>query len=334
MPYMPQADKRVNKKAQNYLAARKAGVKPGTRTIQADGTLGGGTKLPPRNPSIPRPNAPPVSSGGSVSPGGVSKPFNPGNLDKPMPQPSTNRPDPRPRPPGMTPPVMPPSPMGGSGREIGGSGVMQDAMIGPDGRPIGRGPNNQFPGSGGIYGGGNDSKGAMDIGVESPATIEGPQGIRGFGGVPGATYDPNNPPQWLTATNGIPSRSGSAANGVTRNGQQATPPQDPGIMHTMDFDQFGNAGGSPNYISQVQGDQMKNWLGQGNIPKRFGGDLNAAMQFMQGNPNSRMAQSFGQGRQLGGNPMMTMLPGGMGGGGMGFNGFGGGQQNPLLNMIQ
>lgn len=333
MPYMPQADKRVNKKAQNYLAARKAGVKPGTRTIQADGTLGGGTKLPPRNPSIPRPNAPPVSGGGSVSPGGVSKPFNPGNVTgKPMPMPNPNRPDPRPRPPGMTPPVMPPSPMGGSGREIGGSGasimgdypggsnygrpvggsgVMQDAMIGPDGRPIGRGPNNQFPGSGGIYGGGNGSKGAMDIGVESPGL------------------------QWQKGAPGSISPDGLSMNNGQLQPVQATPPQDPGIMHTMDFDQFGNAGGSPNYISQVQGDQMKNWLGQGNIPKRFGGDLNAAMQFMQGNPNSRMAQSFGQGRQLGGgNPMMNMLPGGMGGGGMGFNGYGGGQQNPLFNMIQ
>ena len=70
----------INKKAQNWRAARASGVKPGTRTMQDDGSLGGGTKLaggpvkpkprlPPLPPSPVSPNPDSPASGGASSGG-------------------------------------------------------------------------------------------------------------------------------------------------------------------------------------------------------------------------------------------------------------------------
>jgi len=269
MPYMPEADKR-NKKVANYRAARKAGVKPGTRTIQDDGTLGGGVKLPPRKPTIPRPTASPVSTPRPMGPGG-------GNSTLPTPAPGSTPPyanlpnAPRPRGPGVygdspvgnpnvmtkplqvpgqTPPVF--NPITGGGREAGKADMIGNAQMG--------GVMNQMapydgpmPGSGGIYAGGQTA-----IGGPVPYGGGGSQGFDGGG--PMDQMPPDVGP-------------------ITQ-----SPPG------------------------------MEQWLQQGNIPKRFGGDLQAAMSFMQGNPQSRMAQAFGGGRGLRPqNPIMSMLPVGMGG---------------------
>lgn len=260
MPYMPQADRtaKPNKQAQNYRAARKAGVKPGTRTIQADGSLGGGVKVPPR-PTIPRPSAPPGSGAGVVT-----KPFNPGTgvdigVGSNTP-PYANLPNaPRPRNPALgggnqIPPIVPP--MGGTGREAGKADMVDTRMGGVMNQMS---PYDGPMPSGGIYAGG---------GVGNP--IASPPRLPPF-----------SPPT-------LPLNTGGGSQGMDGSGPVSTTMED--------------------NVNQLGGNPMADWLNQGNIPKRFNGNLQAAMQFMQGNPQSRMAQQFGQGQQLRpqGNPMNRM----------------------------
>lgn len=122
MPFDPNASSLgKNKKAANWRAARAAGVKPGTRTIQADGTLGGGT---PVTKPVRQPPVKPPKPGGSVG----DKPLNTGPANEPLND--INGAPGRPRDPGnmpgQRPPYSPPRP----GRPIGGPG-------GPIRNPVG-----------------------------------------------------------------------------------------------------------------------------------------------------------------------------------------------------
>lgn len=358
MPFDPNASALgKNKKAANWRAARAAGVKPGTRTIQADGTLGGGTPVtkPVRQPPVKPPKPGAGASGGGDKPVSTgNEPLNPINGVPGRPRDPGNMP-------GQTPPIFnnPPRP----GRPIGGPG-------GPVRNPVSMEPPQdpgmtlpvQPPGS---EAGKADMVNAAERRRNRKLPVQNDRIRTG-----GASTMPTPAPPRLDIMPWEPNYPGGGASimgdypggyndpiSISRPGSGVpAPPQYPGsggIYAGGGMDQpvggFGNGGPMPFNDGRDIGvdntgfptpppfsmDQLVppgGGLPPGvRIPPRFGGNQSAALSFAQQNPQSRLAQALAgagfQGFQprMGSNPFMgpggvASVGGGMGGGNQGFSG--------------
>lgn len=263
----------VNKKAQNFRTARKAGYKPGTAIRDASGAVTGGTKLPTRQPPRlpplpskpdPRPRGPSGGGGIDIGVGSESPPY-------------ANLPNaPRPRGPGVygTPPAggSPDAPVSGPGGP-----VFNKPLKLPMGTPPMTNPGG--PGFNPMSGSGMEAGKADMIG-----------GMAYAGGTPG--FYEGTPP-----SGGIYAGGGGGSQGFDGAGQ-TRPGFDPSLAPIL-------PGGNQSMDDQA----MQQFLGGINLPKRFQGNVQAAAEFMRSRPQSRLGQQFAQ-QQGGGmnyNPLMGFM---------------------------
>lgn len=278
----------VNKQAKNFRSARAAGFKPGTAIRDDSGKVTGGTKLPARRPLPPLPGRDPLNPingtgrprdpiGGTPpgqSPGIVPRPRGPG-IPPPVNGPlgggsppimggdSPMMTKPMKLPGGMTPQPMPP------GSEAG-KADMVDARMGGGGMPA----PPQFPGSGGIYAGGGIGNGMPSAQRDLLLAAGGPGAYRALTEGPfGGGMDQSVGSDALGGPSGAPVRG-------------LPPGADIGMGIQESPDQVAPGGGNQamqDYLSQIQ------------LPKRFQGNIQQAMQFMQQNPQSRLGRGFAAG---------------------------------------
>lgn len=297
----------VNNKAKNFRSARAAGFKPGTAIRDDSGKVTGGTKLPARRPLPPLPGRQPLNPingtgrprdpiGGTPpgqSPGivprprgpGIPPPMNAGGGEGPMAGGSPMMTKPMKLPGGMTPQPMPP------GSEAG-KADMVDARLGPGSLPGFRGTT---PVSGG--GASTQLQPRLDIMPWEPDYPGGPlppPGSPPYYGKPGGGMPA--PPQFPGSGGiyggpmggGMDQSVGSDALG----GPSSTPVRGlpPGADIGMGIQE------SPDQVAPGGGNQaMQDYLSQIQLPKRFQGNIQQAMQFMQQNPQSRLGRGFAAG---------------------------------------
>ncbi len=261
----------VNNKAKNFRSARAAGFKQGTAIRDDSGKVIGGTKLPARRPLPPLPGREPLNP---IN--GTGRPRDPIGGTPPGQSPGIV---PRPRGPGIPPPVN--GPLGGGSPPImgGGSPMMTKPMKLPGGgastqlqprldimpwEPDYPGGPLPPPGSPPYYG-------KPGGGMPAPPQFPGSGGI--YGGPMGGGMDQSVGSDALGGPSGPPVRG-------------LPPGADIGMGIQESPDQVAPGGGNQamqDYLSQIQ------------LPKRFQGNIQQAMQFMQQNPQSRLGRGFAAG---------------------------------------
>lgn len=311
----------VNNKAKNFRSARAAGFKPGTAIRDDSGKVIGGTKLPPRRPLPPLPGRQPLNP---IN--GTGRPRDPIGSTPPGQSPGIV---PRPRGPGIPPPVN--GPLGGGSPPImgGGSPMMTKPMKLPGGMTpqpmppgseagkadmvnarLGPGSLPGFRGTTPVSGGGASTQlqPRLDIMPWEPDYPGGPlppPGSSPYYGKPGGGMPA--PPQF-------PGSGGIYDNPNGGHGQWRGVGFGGGMDQSVGSDALGGPSGppvrglppgadigmgiqeSPDQVAPGGGNQaMQDYLSQIQLPKRFQGNIQQAMQFMQQNPQSRLGRGFAAG---------------------------------------
>lgn len=257
----------VNNKAKNFRSARAAGFKQGTAIRDDSGKVIGGTKLPARRPLPPLPGREPLNP---IN--GTGRPRDPIGGTPPGQSPGIV---PRPRGPGIPPPVN--GPLGGGSPPIMGGG--SPMMTKPMKLPGGMTPQPMPPGSEAgkadmvdtRMGGAMNQMAPWNGPMPAPPQFPGSGGI--YGGPMGGGMDQSVGSDALGGPSGPPVRG-------------LPPGADIGMGIQESPDQVAPGGGNQamqDYLSQIQ------------LPKRFQGNIQQAMQFMQQNPQSRLGRGFAAG---------------------------------------